>query len=73
MAAHARGSLHDRFFQGTARAPVDVFFGKAALGRRHLGDGLGERPPWRLTAIENAGFVEMNMAFDESGDNEPAA
>ena len=73
MRAHARRTLQDRFFERALRARIDVFFGKVALGRRDRGDGVIERAAFGPATIENAGFVEMNMRFDKSGQHQPAA
>ena len=70
--AHAHGALQDRPFQRAAGAQINVIFAEGALGRGHLGNRFGKRPLLRFAAVEDAGFVEVDMRFDEAGDDQPA-
>ena len=69
MRAHAHGALQDRPFQRAAGPLINVIFAEAALGGGHLGNRFRKRSLLRLAAIEDAGLVEVNMRFDEAGDN----
>ena len=73
MGAHAHGAVEDRFLQRAARTPINVVLVEMALGRRDFGNRLGKRALFRFTAIENAGFIEMNMCLDEAWDDKLAA
>ena len=70
--AHAHGALQDRPFQRAAGALINVILAEGALGRGHLGNRFGKRPLLRFAAVEDAGLVEMNMRFDEAGDDQLA-
>ena len=61
------------FFERAAAAPGDVLFGEGTLGGAHLGDRFRERALLRAAAIENAGFVEMDVGVDEARRHEAAA
>src|SRR3984957_17924420 len=65
MRAHSHGALQDRPFQRAAGASINVVFAGPALGGSHL----GKRSLPRLTAVEDAGLVEVNMRLDETGDD----
>src|SRR5580692_8163352 len=67
MGAHAHGALQDRPLQRAAGALINVVFAEGTLGRGHLGNRFGKRSLPRLTAVEDAGLVEVNMRFDEAG------
>ena len=72
VGAHAHGPLEDRLFQRSATALIDVLLGEGALGRRHRGNRLGERPFARMTTVENARLVEMDVRLDEARNDELA-
>ena len=69
MRAHAHGALQDRPFQRAAGALINVIFAEGALGRGHLGNRFRKRPLLRFAAVEDAGLVEVDMRFDEAGDD----
>ena len=73
MRAHARRALQDRLFERPLRTRINVLFGESALGRGDRGNGVIERAACGPAAIENAGFIEMNMGFDKSRQYQPAA
>src|SRR5271169_1625521 len=73
MGAHSHGALQDRPFQRAAGALINVVFAEGALGRAHLGNRFGKRSLPRLTAVEDAGLIEVDMRFDEAGDDQFAA
>ena len=73
MGAHVRGALQDRLLQRAHGAGVDVLRRESGLGLGGLGNGLVEVALVRLDAIEDAGFVEMNVGLDETRRHQPAA
>ena len=73
VGAHAHRALKNGLFQRAAAALIDVVLAELTLGRRHLGDRLAERALPQFAAIENAGFVEMNMRLDEARDDKSSA
>ena len=70
MGAHAHGALQDGPLQRAAGALINVVFAERALGRSHFGNRLGKRSLPRLAAVEDAGLVEVDMRFDEAGDDQ---
>src|SRR5262249_58105722 len=47
-------------------------FGERTLGRRNRCDRLLERALLAVASVENAGFVEVDVAVDEARDQQPA-
>ncbi len=69
MGADAGGALQDGALEGAAGAGVDVVLGEVALGGGDGGDGVGQRAlAW--AAIEDGGFVEVDVGLDEAGADE---
>src|SRR4029077_11877356 len=73
MRAHARRPVDDRFLQRAACPRVDIILGEGALCGGDLRDRLLQRSLVRMTAVQNAGLVEMNVRFDEARRYKPAA
>ena len=73
MGAHMGGALQDRLLQRAHRAGVNVFRRERGLGLGGFSDRFVEVALIRLNAIEDAGFIEMNMRLDEAGRNQPPA
>ena len=66
MRAHVGGALEDRFFERAPRAGMDIFRRETALRLGGLGDRFVEIAFDGFDAVEDAGFVEMDMGFDEA-------
>src|SRR5215831_3558152 len=72
MGAHAGRALDDGFLQGALRAGVNVRLGEGTLGRCYRRDRLLERALLAAASVENVGFVEVDVAFDEARDHQAA-
>src|SRR5262249_55440544 len=72
MGARAGCALDDGFLQGALRTGVNVRFGERTLGRRNRCDRLIERALLAVASVENAGFVEVDVAVDEARDHQAA-
>src|SRR5260370_16721014 len=72
MGANVSRALKDRFLQGTSRTRVIVLCRERGLGLGGFADCLGEIAALRSTTVKDAGLVEVEMRFDESGGNQPA-
>ena len=66
LRAHVRRAVEDALFQRAPRALIDIVRRKGALRLGDLPDGFFQVALLRLAAVENAGFVEMNMGLDET-------
>ena len=73
VGAHVRGALQDRLLEGAAGALVDVVRRESGLRLGHLADRLFKIAAIGGAAVENAGFIEVDMRLDEARRNEPAA
>ncbi len=73
MGPHAVRAVGDGHFERPAGAPVDVLFGKAALGFGDPPHGLGEAAGPTGTSLVEAGLVEVDVGIDEAGQHQPAA
>ena len=73
MRAHPRRPLQDRLFERPARTRIDIVFGESALGGGDSGNGGVKRAGLCTAAVENARLVQMDMGFDKSRQDEPAA
>ena len=73
VGAHVGGAVEDRLFQRAHRAAVDILGRECRLGLGSFRDRLLEITALGLAAIEDAGLVEMNVRFDESGRDQAAA
>lgn len=66
MGAHAHRPLQDRFFE-RAPSPLEyVLFCEGPLCSGDLGYGFGQRPLFRRAAVENAGFIEVDVRLDKA-------
>ena len=65
-------ALQDRLLQRPLRALIDVLGREAALGLGALGDRLFQIALVGVAAIEDAGFVEMDVGLDEAGGDQPS-
>ena len=73
MRAHMGGALQDRLFERAPRAGMDILRRETALGLGGLGDRFVEIALVRFDAVKDAGFVEMDMGFDEARRDQTAA
>ena len=73
MRAHMGRALQDRLLQRARRAGVDVLGREAGLGLGGFGDRFVKIALVRFDAIEDAGFVEMNVGLDKAGRHQTAA
>ena len=73
MGAHPRRAFGDRALQHAPGAGVDILDGEAALHLARASNGIGEPPRLGSGAVEHAGFVEMDMAFDQAAAGKTAA
>jgi hypothetical protein len=64
--------VDDRFLQRVPSAVINVGFAEGALGGGNRCDRFLERAVLAVASLENAGFVEVDVALDESGDHQPA-
>jgi hypothetical protein len=65
-------AVEDALFQRAPRALIDIVRREGALRLGDLPDGFFQMALLRLAAVENAGFVEMNMGLDETRRDQPA-
>ncbi len=72
MGAHVGRALEDRLYQGTSRAGVNVLCRERGLGLGGFADRLGQIAALGSTTVKDAGLVEVEVRFDESGGNQPA-
>ena len=72
MGPHPHRAMRNATLQRLSASRIDVLDGEAALGRRGFANGLGDRALLETATIKDAGLVEMNMRFDQAGNDEAA-
>ncbi|HEY6702982.1 MAG TPA: hypothetical protein VI010_02705 [Xanthobacteraceae bacterium] len=72
VGSHAARAVDDRFLQRVPSAVINVGFAEGALGRGNRCDRFLERAVLAVASLENAGFVEVDVALDEPCGHQPA-
>ena len=67
MGPHPRRAVLDAVFQGGAGALVNVFLGKGVLDGGDARDGVGVAAVLGRAAVDDAGLVQVDVGFHQSG------
>jgi hypothetical protein len=71
MGAHPGRTVRDAFLQGSAGPGADVLDGEVALCRSDPSDDMGLSLGFRGAAVDDAGFVEVDVGLDKAAADQP--
>ena len=72
VSAHTHRAMGDAAFQRPLAARVNVLAREVAFGRGGFPDRFRNGALFNAAAVEDTGLVEMDMRFDEAGDDQAA-
>ena len=73
LGAHPRRAVEDAFGQSTLRPGANILDGKAAFQRRDLLHRVDPAPGFGRRAVDDAGFIELDVSLDQPAAGQPPA